>query len=186
MPELGQLLVARGSFDPELWRRFHCNCCRRVWEYIADEKARHAIEIAERFSQGDRSKEELALEHEQMAEATDLAWQNVNAQRLASDDYEAVWPISAEADQAWAAYLGAGCAKVVTQDVIKASTIPEEASSLLAWSTARKQEVANRGRSEGIVLREAVERTWKQIRDAEENEQAHLLQTLVAEWEKGT
>ena len=35
--ELGQILVQSGKFHPDLWREFHCLCCRSVWGFLTNE-----------------------------------------------------------------------------------------------------------------------------------------------------
>lgn len=171
--ELGQILVKCGAFNTPLWRQFHCRCYRNVWNYIT-EKSKTAIVHAERVVFNDMPVSELASVHQEMIEESDVAWSRVNKLKLPSDDDDFVWPISAEVDDAWCVYLSAECAKVATQTEIDAYVIPESASSLLAWATARKDVLSNQQQES----RELVEFRWKEIRDAEEREQASILRGL--------
>jgi hypothetical protein len=57
-PEL-MLRFARAFADDSTLRLFACACCVRVWRLIADERARRAVEIAERFARGLASRSDL-------------------------------------------------------------------------------------------------------------------------------
>jgi hypothetical protein len=49
----------RGGSDQRRLRFFVCACCRRVWDLLADERSRAAVEVAEAFAAGTASRAEL-------------------------------------------------------------------------------------------------------------------------------
>lgn len=174
--ELGKLLIERGLFSSEIWRDFHCKCGRNVWGFLT-EQAREAIAYAERVVSGEISPAQLASMHHEMTNLANEAWDKVESLIEPSDNKaDAIWPLSDEVDSAWCIYLSAEFAKVVTQAEIDAYTIPDSASSLAAWATARKS-VLRRHQQES---RELVEARWKQIRAEEEKRQASILRTIVS------
>jgi hypothetical protein len=56
-----------GTASERKLRLFACACCRSIWDYIEAPAARRAIEIAERFADGQASKRELADAQRQLA-----------------------------------------------------------------------------------------------------------------------
>jgi hypothetical protein len=173
--ELGQMLVRRGSFSTALWREFHCRCCRNVWNFMT-ETSKFAVSQAERVVANELAVSELGSLHQKMVNESDSAWSQVNVLKLPSDSQDAIWPLSDDVDEAWCSYLSAECAKVVTQAEIDAYTIPESASSLAAWATARKNALSDHQRES----RELVEARWKTVREEEEKRQASILRIIVS------
>lgn len=59
-----------GKVSERRLRLFACACCRRWWSRLRDSRARRAVEMAERFAEGQASADELiqAREGAQMAE----------------------------------------------------------------------------------------------------------------------
>jgi len=56
-----------GTASERKLRLFACACCRNIWDYIESPAARRAIEVAERFADGQASKRELADVQRQLA-----------------------------------------------------------------------------------------------------------------------
>jgi hypothetical protein len=73
------LRFLRGKSTDRKLRLFACACCRRVWDLLTAEEDRHAIEMAERFTDGLGSDEELATaERKATRPARDAASRHVS------------------------------------------------------------------------------------------------------------
>jgi hypothetical protein len=76
--ELWRLLETKKEDDPRKLRLFACACCRSIWNVIPD-TAKGKVEVAERFSDGKATEEELLR-------ASENAGRISNRMRLKVDD----------------------------------------------------------------------------------------------------
>ena len=69
------LRMLRGAGDRKL-RLFACACCRQIWRYIPDGAPQNAVEVSERFAEGDATLRELqAAQRKARAIASELAFE---------------------------------------------------------------------------------------------------------------
>ena len=92
--------------DKEL-RLFACFCARQNWNLLTG-KSRNAIEVAERFANGNATKEELKLAYDAYARAYARAADRAAANAAYADAYSAAY--FADADAAYAAYAARAAA----------------------------------------------------------------------------
>ena len=58
--------------DDRTLRIFACKCVREVWHLLTDERSRNAVDVAERYAEGEATDEELSA-------AIDAAWSAASA-----------------------------------------------------------------------------------------------------------
>src|SRR5437868_5201786 len=89
------LVHLRGQQSERKRRLFACACCRRLWPYFADTRSQTAIEITERFVDGQATRDDL---HEAFKKASSAAdWNNpAHAGRAAAAACWPDWAIVAE------------------------------------------------------------------------------------------
>jgi len=138
------------KLDRNLWRTFHCACCRDIWSYIKDNRSRSAIESAERFTHGQGNEADLETSYIKAKIAAKNAWKIVESLRLNRVPDEWIWPVSAVCDDAWVRYSAASatatCALNAKNEILF-TRLPDAAASVRPWANARidveKQYVTN-------------------------------------------
>ena len=108
------------EYDRE-WRLFAVWCARQVQHLMTDERSIKALDVAERFANGEATEEELIAARAAAWAAAEAAWAAgaaawAAARAAAWAAAEAAWAAGAAAEAAWAAWTVARAAKKAARD----------------------------------------------------------------------
>jgi hypothetical protein len=145
----------RGKASERKLRLFAVACCRHIWHLLADERSQEAVEVAERYADGQASQAELEAAHNRA----------LYARRSARKEaWSGGRPASVQAARS--------AVRAVTRTAV-AETAEEAARAVMEWAT-RMERVP--GVFQGIAgPRAAIQRAWK----AELRYQCDLLRDLL-------
>jgi hypothetical protein len=68
-----RMLAVVARFGERKQRLFACACCRAIWALVDDDKARNAVEVAERFADGGARAGQLSAAYRKAARVTSAA-----------------------------------------------------------------------------------------------------------------
>jgi hypothetical protein len=107
-----------GVFTDRELRLFACWSVRQVWHLLTDERSRNAIVVAEKFADGDATREELSAARDA---AWDAAWDAASAARAAASAaaWDAAWDAARAARDAASAAAWDAAWDAIRADQVK-------------------------------------------------------------------
>jgi hypothetical protein len=100
------LRYLKGKASERKLRLFAVACCRRSWHLLIDNRSRQAVEVAERYADGEADKEVLA-DAKAAAQAARIALEPERGPHLSSAPKWAAWEPCTPSVFCWAAILAA-------------------------------------------------------------------------------
>ena len=119
------IATREGVLDDRALRLFACWSVRQVWHLLTDARSRNAVEVAERFANGEATEEELAA-----------AWAAAWAANAAASDAACAAARGAACDAAWATRSAARAAAWAASDAAS------DAARAAAWAATREKQAA--------------------------------------------
>jgi hypothetical protein len=102
----------RGKATERKLRLFACACCRRIWHLLPDEASRRAVEVAERYADGQVTEEQLEEAGKRAGWAAAWAAHGDAAEAAA-------WATSTEQEEDWTKITAERAGFAETQDATK-------------------------------------------------------------------